>query len=840
MRLSSRITIAVLAAVTLAAPASAVADGPCSAPGGRPWCDRSQSAEKRAALLVAAMTEGEKISLLAGAPAGVHTGATAAVPRLGVPQSFNTDGPVGVRQGSATAMPTPIALASTFDPALAYAYGRTLGNEARAKGNDGLLGPTVNILRVPYNGRTFEGFGEDPFLAARTTVGWIEGAQSQGVYATVKHFAANNQEGKDVTGLLGLPSLPIGLGLLNTRYLQDSIVDERTLREIYLPQFEAAVREAKALTVMCSYNRVNGPWACYSKPLLTDVLRTGWGFRGTVMSDWVFATHPDDTVPALNNGLDLEMPSPNAYEAGNVARALAAGRVSRATLDQRVRNIFYPLFKIGFFERPTAAPNDALIDRAAHRAAARKVEENAITLLKNDRALPLDPAKVRSIAVIGRDADTFVTGGGSGNVKPFAPTTVLAGLRGRAARAGIRVDYADGGDPAAAAAAARAADVAVVVVGDYQTEGADKSCLTLECPPKNGDQDGLVRAVAGAQPSTVVVLQTGGPVLTPWLGSVRGLLEAWYPGEAGGDAVARVLFGDVDPGGRLAATFPRSEDQLQVAGEPDRYPGNVLNGQVQYSEGVMTGYRWFDQYQLDPQFPFGFGLSYTSWKYGVPTIRPAADGTIAATVTLTVQNSGRRAGVETPQMYLTKPSPAASVPQPPMALEGFAKVRLAPGATQAVSIPISERSLSYWDVGSHRWRVAKGCYGVTIGRSSRSPVRRATIAVGGASCPDAVAALPGPVTPPASATCERRSAVRIRLRGDRRLRGAVVKGVTVTVNGKRVATLHGRRTVVRVPVRRRHRRVARVRIAVRTGSGRTVVLRRRYRLCATGTPVAAR
>jgi beta-glucosidase len=728
-----------LVALAGSAGGAAAATAPCSAPAGRPWCNPALSPDTRAALLVGALTTDEKISLLAGAnDANGHTGATAAIPRVGLPQSYNTDGPVGIRQGSATAMPTPMADAAAFDPRIARLYGQVLGNEARAKGNDGILAPTINMMRTPLNGRTFEAFGEDPFLVTRTTVAWIEGAQSQGVYATPKHFAVNSQEGVDPTGQTGKPGPSgfVGGAVQNTRYTQNSIVDDRTLREIYLPQFEAAVKEARAGSVMCAYNRVGGPWACSSDQLLDEILKRQWGFKGFVMSDWYLATHPFDTASAMNNGLDLEMPMADAYLPPLVKASMATTQTSEASLDDHVRRTLRTLFAVGFFDRAAQQPDDGLIDKTGHARAARRVAESAITLLKNDRALPLDASKLRSVAVIGPNADRFVTGGGSGNVTPFSSVTALQGIRARVGP-GVQVTSTDGSDAAASAAAAKAAEVAVVVVGDYQTEGADRQCLSLECPDSSGDQDGLIEQVAAAQPNTIVVLETGGPVLTPWRDRVKALVEAWYPGQSGGTAIARVLFGDVDPGGRLPVTFPRQEADLPTAGDADRYPGTA-SGDVHYSEGVLIGYRWFDAKGLRPAYPFGFGLSYTKWRYGPLSVAAARGGSAAATVSFDVTNTGSRAGSDVAQLYIGLPSPGPGVIQPPRQLKGYKKVALRRGRTKRVKLRIDTRALSYWDAAAARWKVAPGCYRIAVGRSSRDIKRRATLAVGGAKCRRAV------------------------------------------------------------------------------------------------------
>jgi beta-glucosidase len=733
--------LAAAAALLLAfavACAPARAAGRCGDPAQRPWCDTSLSPDARAGLLVGALTEQEKTALLggddlsggAGTPGGTgHTGYSQGVPRVGLPDVYYSDGPLGPRQGQATAMPAPMSLAATWDAALARAAGAEIATEARDKGNDVVFAPTVNIMRTPLGGRTFEAYGEDPLLVSRMGVGWIEGAQSQGVIATVKHFAANNQEGADPTGLSGMPGSPLGVGLVGTRYLEDSVVDERTLREIYLPQFEAAVKQAHAGIVMCAYNRLNGQYACENTYLLQNVLRREWGFDGYVVADYG-AAH--NVVASLNDGLDFEPWPPAAYRPEEIDAALALGLVSPATIDAHVRAILRTLFAFGFFDRPAYSDDDAQIDKAAHAAVAQRVEEAGITLLRNEGVLPLSAQRVRSIAVIGKYATQFVTGGGSGDVTPFSYTAPLDAIRARAGT-GVSVSYSDGSDPSAAVAAARAADVAIVFAGDYETEGSDRQCLTLECPQTAGDQDGLIQQVAAVNPRTVVVLETGGPNLTPWRDRVGALLEAWYPGERGGAAIARVLFGDVDPSGRLPATFPASEDQLPTAGDPEKYPG--VNGEVKYKEGVFVGYRWYDAHGLQPAFPFGFGLSYTRFRFGDLRIARGAPGSgTPATVRATVRNVGRRTGVAVAELYLALPSPSSTVPQPPRQLKGFARVRLRPGQARRVRIALDTRAFSYWDTAAGEWRVAPGCYRVLLGPSSRELPLRGVIAQGGADC----------------------------------------------------------------------------------------------------------
>ena len=826
-----RWAIAPLVALLVAlAPQPAQAAGRC---GSHPWCDMSLSPDARAGLLLSVLTQDEKVSLLGGVDptritggAHTHTGASNGVPRVDLPPVYYSDGPVGPRQGSSTAMPVPLALAATFDPSLAYLHGSVVANEVRSKGNDVVFAPTVNIMRTPLGGRTYEAYGEDPFLNSRLTVGWIDGAQSQGVIGDVKHFAANNQEGQDPTGQLGQPGLPLGAGALGARYVSNSIVDERTLREIYLPQFEAAVKEAHVGTVMCSYNELGGTYACENPHLLEQILRKEWGFPGYVVADYG-AAH--NTIASLNNGLDFEPWPGVAYSPNAVDAALLSGQVSSAQLDNHVRLILRTLFAFGFFDRAAYVDDDNQIDKAAHARVAQHIEESAITLLQNRGALPLNASRLRSVAVIGKAATTFVTGGGSGAVTPFSFADPLSAIKARVGP-GVNVTYDDGSNAAQAATDARNASVAIVIGNDYYTEGADRQCLTLECPMTNGNQDALISAVAAAQPNTVVVLETGGPDLTPWRSQVNALLEAWYPGEQGGPALARVLFGDVDPGGRLPVTFPDSESQLPTAGDMAKYPGVGMD--VTYKEGVLVGYRWYDANRLAPAFPFGFGLSYSTFGYSGLRVAPGPVGSTAATVSVAVRNTGARTGIEVPQLYLALPSPAPGVLQPPDQLKGFQKLTLAPGHSARASFALDSRSFSYWNVAAGAWRVAPGCYGVLVGRSSRNIMERATIAVEGASCPGAVASIPSGRSAPTrkAARCASRRSILIHLYL-LRVRGSDVRRIAVSINGRRRRVLLGPRSAVLVSLTGRPRQVARVRLGITLRSGRTITVVRIFHPC---------
>jgi beta-glucosidase len=672
------------------------------------------------------MTLAEEVSLVGGNGNGAapHTGATYAVPRLGLPAVFFSDGPVGPRQGAATAMPIPMALAAAFDPKLAFAHGQEIADEAKHKGNDVVFAPTVNIMRTPMGGRTYEAYGEETYLVAQTGRGWIQGAQSTGVIADVKHFAANNQEGQN-----GVPPLSSANG---GRMVVDAQVSERTLREVYLPHFEAAVKQANVGTLMCSYNRINGTYACENPHTIQQVLEKEWGFKGIVLADYGASK---DTVGNMNNGLDF---IPDLGQADQSYQP--------ATLDGHVLRILRTLFAYGYFDRAGYAINERAINVTAHERTAETIEERAITLLRNQGILPLKPG-VRKIAVIGPYADRFVTGGGSGTVTARSVVTALQGITKRAGK-GVTVTYADGSNQAAAAVLAKAADVAVVVVGDVQTEGQDKDCAGLNCTndladsesvlflqgkscgqvscPLNGlDEDGLITTVAAAQPKTVVVLETGGPVLTPWRDKVAAVVEAWYPGQQGGTAIARVLFGDVDPGGRLPATFPAAASQLPTAGSPLQYPG--VAEMEQYSEGLLVGYRWYDAQHLTPAYPFGAGLSYTTFRYGSLSVKAAAGPNQVAVASVNVTNTGKRPGTAVPQLYVSKPVTAA-LPQPVRQLVGYSSVSVPAGRTVRVTFPLNDRSFASW--GASGWTITPGCYGLAAGPSSRSLPSTTTVGRG--------------------------------------------------------------------------------------------------------------
>jgi beta-glucosidase len=745
MRLRGWVFAACALAVALAWPTSAaLAEGRC---GTYAWCNTALSPAQRAQLMLAAMSQSDKVGILTGMAAS----------DVGLPAIKWTDGAVGAGgagsgSSDATAMPAGIALAANFDQSTAQRYGTVVGAEVRHRGFDGDFGPTVNIMRTPLGGRTYEGYGEDPFLSAQTAVGWIDGLQSQGVMADVKHFAANNQEGQD--GVSPLVAADGGRQIIN------DIVDPRELHEIELPAFEAAVEQAHSATVMCSYNLINGVYSCANPWLLTQTLRDSWGFDGFVVSDAGACHEPDADLAA---GLNFDTLY-TCFLPPEVDAELAAGKISQQTLDQRVLEILRTLFAFGFFDHPTWTNDISQDDVAGDEAVADSAEQGGEVLLRNRGVLPIDPAKVHSIAVIGPAANQYIHGNGSSLVTPYLKTTALAGIQARAASAHISVTYNAGTVPSQAESVAKSADLAIVVAADTESEGADKRCMPLvpqcsesQATPPNpqstqldfGNQDALIDDVAAANPHTVVVLETGAPVLTPWRDRIAGLLEAWYPGEDGGTAIARTLFGDVDPGGRLPATFPQRASDIPTApGGASQYPGVIDPAagnctidtssapcpyyRETYSEGVMVGYRSYQDRHIAPAYPFGFGLSYTSFRFSGLSVGAGAGGSeLDARVTVT--NTGPRAGSAVPELYVSLPSPPG-VPEPPWQLKGFAKVSLAPGQSARVTMPLDARSFSYWSDAANAWEIAPGCDVIGVGSSSARLPLRASVAQGAARC----------------------------------------------------------------------------------------------------------
>lgn len=775
------------------------------------------------------LTPEEKMDLLTGTAF-----TTRPIPRLGVPAMAMADAGQGVRGGMegtlgpATAFPSGIAMASTWDPELVGRIGKAIGLEALNKGTgvEVLLGPAVNIHRSPLGGRNGEYFSEDPFLAARLGVGYIKGMQSTGCAATIKHFAANNEE--------------------VDRFNVDVRVGERALREIYLPAFEAAVKDAGVWTVMTSYNKVNGKYASANRYLVTDVLKKGWGFDGMVMSDWG-GVH--ETIGVVEAGNDLEMPGPGLLKKELIARALAKGQISQRAIDDNVRRILRTVIRVGLLDGPRRKPNGKIVDSPAHRKLTFEAAAKGIVLLKNQgNVLPLDRKRLKSVAVIGGPAQAMQVGAaGSPTVTPFYTVQPLDGIR-KAVRAGTTVRYAQGlssgspippsawrdglqveyfanrnlegqpalvrsepamrrignGSPAPglpdsqysvrwtgkltatktgrtrftisaddgcrlfidgkaiisewhtggetdysgaidlvtgrtydirveyfqaggaaafrlnwltpgqarfgdAIAAARQSEVAVVCVSTMgqEGEGGDRPSMAL---PR--DQDDLIQAVAAVNKRTVVVINNGTPVdMRAWVGRVPAIVETWFPGQEGGAALAAILFGDVNPSGKLPDTLAARREEYPDFGN---FPG--VRNVVKYEEEIYVGYRHFDKRKIGPLFPFGHGLSYTSFRYGkVAVSAPSANGTRTASVRIT--NTGRREGAEVVQLYVHVPKP--KIDRPIRELKGFQKVSLAPGETKTVTIAVPPRSLAYCDVPGKRWKADAGSYEIEVGASSR-------------------------------------------------------------------------------------------------------------------------
>ncbi|MGD0479904.1 MAG: glycoside hydrolase family 3 C-terminal domain-containing protein [Terracidiphilus sp.] len=652
----------------------------------------------RARQIVARMTLDEKISSLHGVHDATRYRMVPGVPRLGIPDLWMTNGPAGVGPGGAspqppaTAMPAPIALAATWDPELAQTYGRIEAEESRSLGSLLFESPDINIARVPQGGRVFESFGEDPFLTGRIAVATIEGIQSTGIMANVKHYLANNQEAD--------------------RHTVNEEIGERALREIYMPGFEASIKEAHSASLMCAYPKVNGAFDCENAPLLNGVLKKEWGYDGFVLSDWG-ATH--STVPSALNGLDLEMPT-GIYFDKELRKAVDAGEVPVSLLDEKLVRRFAKMIEFGDFgPRPKPVPIPVL----EHGAVARQIAAQGMVLLKNDGGLlPLDAKSLKTVLVVGPFAGQPNTGGGgSSHVIPLYTITPYDGLSAELVL-DIRMTVMDGSDISAAADAAKKAELAIVMVGDQDTEGRDQS---LELPAA---QNELIKAVAKANPKTVVVVKSGSAVLMPWIDSVAAVLEAWYPGEEDGHAVADVLTGKVNPSGKLPLSFPRSvEDTL--ASNPEQYPG--VNGVAHYSEGLEVGYRGYTAHNIPPLFPFGFGLSYTEFKFdGLKvTKQPGSDN---ATVSFKVTNTGKRAGAEVAEVYLGFPA-IAEGNEPPLQLKAFSKVLLNPGESKTVEVKLGTRAFSYWSEKAHAWTVAPGEFQVMVGDSSANTPLNANLTV---------------------------------------------------------------------------------------------------------------
>jgi len=678
-----------------------------------PWLDKNLSPDKRADLVIQQMSLDEKITLVHGieGPSAKQrwlggAGYVPGIPRLGIPVLQMTDGRSGVviigpRGVYATALPSALANAASWDLDGSYEYGAQLGKEVRDLGFNVSLGGTANIIREPRNGRNFECLGEDPLLIGKMLGRELKGTQDQQVIGNINRYAVNDQE----TG----------------RFIGSAVIDLRAMQETDLLAFEIAIKESNVGTVMCAYNRVNSVFACENPYLLGDVLKKAWEYKGWVMTDWG-AAH--STVKSALAGLDQEMPS-GRYFGDPLKAAVEKGEVPVSRLDEMVHRILRTEFALGTFDNPPVARP---VNPFTGAEVAQRAAERGIVLLKNDNGqLPLDASAIKSIAVIGAHADVGVlSGSGSdqvnaagGNTVPYNggivwhPSSPLRALKARAPNA--QVNFDPGTDPAAAAKLAAASDFAIVFVWQHTSEGHDVPNLSL---PEH--QDDLVNQVAAANPHTIVVLETGGPVTMPWLEKVSAVIEAWYPGIRGGEAVARVLFGDVNPSGRLPVTFPNSEADLPHA----TVTGMLLDANSQpkeqkkpfdsnYTEGLKVGYKWYESEGKEPLFPFGFGLSYTTFVYS--ELEAAAGKYLR--VHFRVANSGGRAGAEVAQVYATLPSSAG---EPFKRLVAWEKVSLAPSEAKTVILTIEPKFLSIFNAARERWELPVGEYKIEVGGSSRS------------------------------------------------------------------------------------------------------------------------
>ena len=711
-----------------------VAQRPQPAPKG-PWMDKNLPPDQRADMVLEQMTLDEKILLAhgaggfnaAGSESNGGAGVIASIARLGLPAVQLADSAYGVRDSAprgryATVLPSVMAEAATFNPKMAFAFGDVIGRELRDQRYNTSIGGGMDLTREPRNGRNFEYQGEDPILAGKMAAQLVQGVQSNKVIGDVKHYAFNDQE--------------TGRSIVNAK------LDKRTARETDLLAFEIAVTEGQPGMVMCSYNKFNGDWACENSYLLTDVLKKAWGFKGFVLSDWG-GTH--STTKAIMAGLDNEE-SDGRYLGAALKTAVEKGEVPMARLNDLVHRIVRTEFAYGIVDDP---PRGTIVDPFRGADTAQAIEEQGEVLLKNANAqLPLRAATVKSIALIGSHADTGVlTGGGSAQVDPigagparyggeaaWAPSSPLKAIQAKAPKA--KVAYNDGADLAKAAALAKASEVAIVFVNEPTSEGRDMASLTL-----TNKQDDLVNAVAAANPHTVVVLETGGPALMPWIGKVNAALEIWYPGVRGAEAMANVLFGDVNPSGKLPITFPMSDADLPhpmipggrgprpasegASAAPVAAPAPAPGGgraaprdfDADYMvEGLNVGYKWFDSQNKAPLFPFGHGLSYTTFAYS--GLKATTDS-----VSFTVRNTGKRAGMEVAQVYVRLP---AAAKEPPQRLVAWEKVQLGAGESKTVTLKLEPKFLSIFNEQKDGWEFLPGEYKFFVGGSSRSTPLSAT------------------------------------------------------------------------------------------------------------------
>jgi len=705
----------------------------------QPWMNSQLSPENRAELVLKQMTLGEKIALLHGNGmahasqwqmpltfiSNGGAGYVEGVQRLGIPPIFISDAAYGVRDSGAngrysTALPSTLAAASSWDTRGACEYGALIGRELRAQGFNMSLGGGINITREPRNGRTFEYAGEDPLLAGTMVGNLMKCEQAQHVIGDIKHFAINDQE----TG----------------RNIVNAIISKRAMQESDLLAFHIGIKIANPGAVMCSYNRINGDYACENTYTLHDVLKKDWGYQGFVISDWG-GTHSTEKASAA--GMDQEQPMAD-YFGPALAQAVKDSKVPMADIDDHARRVLYAEFLSGIVDNPI---EKGVVDVEGGLDIARQLEEESIVLLRNEESiLPLDGDKIRSVAVIGGHADVgMISGGGSAQVDPpggnaiaqpgkgathwqdhvWFPTSPLRALQAKFPN--VKVEYNSGEDRAAAVTLAKRADVAIVFAYQWESEGVDLATLSL---PDN--QDALIEQVAAANPRTIVILETGTAVTMPWIGKVSGVLETWFAGSSGHKALANVLVGEVNPSGKLAMTFPRSDSDLPHPVIPalspeDEGAGNgAVNDRarseskytVHYDEGLKVGYKWYEAEHKEPLFPFGFGLSYTTYAYSKLKTDNAH-----RTVSFDVKNIGKRAGTEVAQVYATLPEVAG---EPFKRLVGWQRIELAPGESKTVTVEVDPWVMSIFDENINAWRLLPGVYKIFVGPcSSETPLSAA-------------------------------------------------------------------------------------------------------------------
>jgi len=661
-----------------------------------PFFNDSLSEDERVNDLLKKLTLDEKLRLLSGR----RIWTTKPIKRLGIPVFGTTDGPNGAAFHSTykrnTLFPSSICVASTWNRELVYLYGQAVGKETRAAGRHMILAPGINIDRTPLNGRTFEYFSEDPFLSSEMAIPYVKGVQNQRISACVKHYAANNQETK--------------------RMSISAEIGKRALEEIYLRNFKRVVNLADPWCVMASYNKINGYHGCEHKELLIDTLYKKWKFSGFVVSDWYASKNTTSTEACVKAGMALEMPMAIKYRTSKLKEALNSGKISEKDIDFLVERILRVMIRVGLFDPSEKIPSYERNTEEIHELS-RKMAEEGIVLLKNkDNILPLDKSKLKRVAILGPNAKKKMGlpfYGGSSAVWPEYEITPFNGIK---EKLGTDVEIVK--DPSIA-------DIVFLILGlshklGYDSEGKDRSCLEL--PKKQID---LIKNVASVNPNTIVILINGSPVTMDWIDDVPAIIEAWYGGLEVGRAIANVIFGVVNPSGKLPITFPKKLEDCPAHKSIRTFPG--VNGKVYYEEGIYVGYRYFDKNNIEVLFPFGYGLSYTNFEYSNLKIinKPVEINSIIrkneydpiTSISLDIKNVGNREGAEIVQVYIQNIN--CSVDRPIKELCGFEKVRLKPGETKTINIPIRKEHLQFYDENKGEWVIEPGGFKILVGSSSR-------------------------------------------------------------------------------------------------------------------------